>query len=39
MIIKDGEEVSFRYAFVFLGGDKASSKVADIYHKWSTAGK
>ena len=36
LILKKGEEISFRYAFVFLGGDKQNSKVEEIYNNWSS---
>jgi hypothetical protein len=36
IILKNGEEISFRYAFVFLGGDKQGSKVEQIYNQWSS---
>ena len=36
MIIKDGESVTFRYAFVFIAGDPAKSKVAQVYENWAS---
>ncbi len=38
MLIKNGESVTFRYAFVFLNGDPDQSKVTEIYKTWSTKG-
>lgn len=34
LILKDGEKITFRYAFVFLSGDNKKSGVDDIYTKW-----
>ncbi len=35
LLIKDGESVTFRYAFVFLSGDPETAKVAEAYKAWS----
>ena len=34
LTLKDGEKITFRYAFVFLGGDNKTSKVSEIYNDW-----